>query len=127
MPAIVVLAVLPLSGIAGCFLASRNRATARPAWSLAGVLALQIAWLVAFARQEDTSFASGDVSRWDFAGRDGHQWVVVVALVVSAASIGALAFGAATRKLGALRLGYGGTALSSILLFVSAFVLSVGH
>jgi hypothetical protein len=127
MPAIVLLAVMPLSGIAGCVLASRNRATVWPAWILAAVLALQIALLGSFAREEDTYFVTGDVTRWDFAGRDGHQWVVMVALLVGAASIGALVLGAATRRLGALRLGYGGTPLTSILLFVSVFVLAVGH
>jgi hypothetical protein len=91
------------------------------------LLALGIAWTVSYARGEDEYFLPQHVTRWDFAGRDGHQWVVVVALLVGVASVGALVLGAATRRRGALRLGYAGTAVSAILLFASAFVLSVGH
>jgi hypothetical protein len=116
-----------VGALAGWLLAARSRPVTWPAWVLAAVLALEVAWLVVYARGEDTYFFPQHVTRWDFAGRDGNQWIVVAACAVAAVAAALLVWGAAKRKGHALRLGYAGTAASSVLLFVATFVLTVGH
>jgi hypothetical protein len=121
------LIVFSVGALAGAILAARSPATTWPAWILAVVLGLELVWIVLYARGEDTYFFPDHVTRWEFAGRDGHQWIVVAAAVVAGAALVTLLWGAGRRKVAVLRAGYGGVAVSSLLLFAATFVLSVGH
>jgi hypothetical protein len=121
------LIVFIVGALAGCILAMRSRTSVWAGWVLAGLLTIEVAWLLRYSRTDDTYFFPQHVTRWGFAGRDGNQWVVVAACLVAAVAVSLLVWGAARRQGDALRLGYGGTAVSSLLLFGAVWVMSVGH
>jgi hypothetical protein len=125
--AVLLVSLFGLIGVVGVLLALRSSPPQWPAWALTATLVGLTFWLVVYARGEDTYFQAGDVSRWDFAGRDGNQWMVVAAFALTAAAVVTLLWGAGKGKVDVLRVGYGGAAASSLLLFVATFVLSVGH
>ncbi|MFN8122106.1 MAG: hypothetical protein U0237_06705 [Thermoleophilia bacterium] len=96
--------------------------------AVAALLAAGMVWLPLHARSTDTYFGAGDVSRWDFATRNGRGGLVVAA---GAVAVAALAVAAAAALSGprsvwrraAMGAGAGGT----VALLAAWFLLSAGH
>jgi hypothetical protein len=88
------------------------------------VLAIEVVWLVFYARGLDTYY---NITRWEFAERDGNQWFVVAAIVMAAAAIAGLLAGVVSPRRWLRRVAAADAAVASVLVLVAAFVLSVGH
>jgi hypothetical protein len=101
-----------------------------PRWlsgALAAVLAFEVVWLVLYARGEDTYFAPDHVTRWEFAGRDGNQWFVVVAVVAATAALPGQVVGIVSSRRWIRHVASAATTITFVLVLIASFVLSVGH
>jgi hypothetical protein len=70
---------------------------------VAFVIAAGFGYLAVYATGEDGYFTSGDVSRWDWAVRNGHTSVVVTSFVIALAAVIALVLAARSRASTGLR------------------------
>jgi hypothetical protein len=105
-------------------------APSAPRWlngALAAALVAETVWLVLLAAGRDTYFDPEHVTRWEFAGRDGNQWFVVLAIVAAAVTTVGLVAAFVTQKRWIRRAASAATTIVCVLILVASFVLTVGH
>jgi hypothetical protein len=91
------------------------------------VLAGEVWWIVFYAQGLDGYFPDGS-TRWDFALKNGGRPWVVTAVAAASVSIVLLLLSTITRGRGVLAgISLVGASVSSFLLLVGWFVLTVGH
>jgi hypothetical protein len=121
---------LLLTVVVGCvalLLVFEDRPSLRALVALAVVLAGEVLWIVFYAQGLDGYFAD-DTTRWDFAARSGHEPWVIAAVAVGSASFALLLLSAFVRGHDLLaRISLLSASVSSVLLLIGWFVLTVGH
>ena len=125
------IALLLLLGVGivalGLMFASPSRLRSASLVAISVVLVGEVSWIVFYAQGLDGYFGDG-TTRWDFALNNGGRPWVVTAVAAASASIVLLLLSTITRGRGVLAgISLVGASVSSFLLLVGWFVLTVGH
>lgn len=114
----------------GLVVPSVRRAVELRGWPytlLATTYSVGLVWLVVYAAGDDSYFAPDQVSRWEYASRNGRSWVVVLAVVVTLVSVFLSVASRSTRRSRLRRLVVPSAVIAPFSIIAAAVALTEGH